>query len=203
MLRDETAIGVIAVSRFNPGLFPDKQVKLLQTFSEQAVIADRERPPVHRARGAQPRPERGAGTADGDGGRAQSDQPFSVRPAERSRHPGPVGGKAVRGRHGVRDAAEGRQQSPLSCGEPWLLTGVVRLYANLSAGTRSRNADRAHFGRGPIQFTSPTFWQTQNTPRVRRRASAAIRTMLGVPLLREGSIIGVFLIARRAVKPFS
>jgi GAF domain-containing protein len=29
------------------------------------------------------------------------------------------------------------------------------------------------------------------------------RTMLGVPLLREGSIIGVFLIARRAVKPFS
>jgi GAF domain-containing protein/CheY-like chemotaxis protein/anti-sigma regulatory factor (Ser/Thr protein kinase) len=39
MLRDETAIGVIAVSRVNPGLFPDKQVKLLQTFSEQAVIA--------------------------------------------------------------------------------------------------------------------------------------------------------------------
>jgi signal transduction histidine kinase len=39
MARDGVAIGVIATSRLDPGLFPESQVKLLQTFADQAVIA--------------------------------------------------------------------------------------------------------------------------------------------------------------------
>ncbi len=39
MLRHGSAIGVIAVTRQVPGLFPEKQVTLLQTFADQAVIA--------------------------------------------------------------------------------------------------------------------------------------------------------------------
>ena len=39
MLREEQVIGVINVCREQPGPFPDKQVKLLQTFADQAVIA--------------------------------------------------------------------------------------------------------------------------------------------------------------------
>ncbi|HLF11707.1 MAG TPA: GAF domain-containing protein, partial [Gammaproteobacteria bacterium] len=39
MLRENNAIGVIAVSRATPGLFTDKQVALVQTFADQAVIA--------------------------------------------------------------------------------------------------------------------------------------------------------------------
>ena len=39
MLRDGQVIGSIAVTRAEPGLFPERQVKLLQTFAEQAVIA--------------------------------------------------------------------------------------------------------------------------------------------------------------------
>src|SRR5262249_41939995 len=39
ILREGTAIGVIAVGRREVGLFPDAQVALLQTFAEQAVIA--------------------------------------------------------------------------------------------------------------------------------------------------------------------
>jgi signal transduction histidine kinase len=39
MLRDEVAIGAIAVMRLEPQLFPKAQVELLKTFAGQAVIA--------------------------------------------------------------------------------------------------------------------------------------------------------------------
>ena len=39
MLRDEVAIGAIAVMRLDPELFPRAQVELLKTFAGQAVIA--------------------------------------------------------------------------------------------------------------------------------------------------------------------
>jgi signal transduction histidine kinase/putative methionine-R-sulfoxide reductase with GAF domain len=39
LIRDGSAIGAISVGRPQPGPFPDKQIELLQTFADQAVIA--------------------------------------------------------------------------------------------------------------------------------------------------------------------
>ena len=39
MMREGVPIGAIALDRKQPGYFPEQQVKLLQTFADQAVIA--------------------------------------------------------------------------------------------------------------------------------------------------------------------
>ena len=39
MMREGRAVGAIVVARAEPGAFPDRQVELLQTFADQAVIA--------------------------------------------------------------------------------------------------------------------------------------------------------------------
>ncbi|MDP1837991.1 MAG: histidine kinase dimerization/phospho-acceptor domain-containing protein, partial [Reyranella sp.] len=39
MLRDDASVGLITVSRKNPGAFDEREIRLLQTFADQAVIA--------------------------------------------------------------------------------------------------------------------------------------------------------------------
>ena len=52
-------------------------------------------------------------------------------------------------------------------------------------------------------FTLPMCWPIRSTPRPKHSNWADFRTILGVPLLREGNAIGVFMIARRTPRPFT
>ncbi len=200
LLRDGAAIGSIALNALEPGGFSDTQVALLQTFAEQAVIAitSAETYRALQTRTSDLQETLEYQTATSDVLKVISRSAFDLQPVLDTV---------------VETAARlcGAEMAAIARREGDLFRAVAQLGfpPDFVADRQSRgamNIDRngvtgraAHEGRvihvqdaaSEPNYPEDAIWVGKQ------------RTSLGVPLLRDNEVIGVILLARQRVEPFT
>ena len=185
LLREGELIGVLVLSATEGrAVSPTSRSSWSTTFADQAVIAIEN---VRLFEEVQARTEdlsEVAAAADRDRRRAQGHQPLDLRPADGAAHAGRIGRAAVRGRQGDDHASDGRRV--LSRRSYGFSPEFIELRQDHPG--RRRSAARSPGARcsKARPSISPTCRPTPNTPSSRRQKLGGFRTMLGVPMLREG-----------------
>ena len=198
MLKEEDLIGVIEIDRQEVRLFTNKQIELMTTFAAQAVIA------VENARLLDELRELlQQQTATADVLKVISSSPGELQP--------------------VFDAmlANATRLCQASYGHMWLCEGnafrTVALHGALPAANQWQSGALFHGGpevpsihavrtRQPVHVVDlrTTNAYLTGDPLARAGADiAGIRTLVAVPMLKENELIGVIIIYRKEVRPFT
>jgi PAS domain S-box-containing protein len=199
MLRDGVPVGAITVSRSVTGPFSDRQVDLLKTFADQAVIAiENVRLFTElEARNRDLTESLEQQTATGEILRVISSSPTDVQPVFEA-----IAASATR-LCGAANSGVFRFDGALihlvahHNWDPERLAAVQRAFP-LSPGRGSVTA-RAILARTMVHTdiaTDPEFTQ-------RSIAAAGFRTSLSVPMLRDGQPIGAITVTRMEPRPFA
>src|SRR5262245_12719763 len=193
LVRDGTVIGVIGTMHRDAASFNDKQVAVIESFAAQAVIAIENTRLLNELRESLQQQ-----TATADVLKVISRSTFDLQVVLNTL---------------VESAARLCEADTVNIGRPKGETlyyeasyGMSREYAEFVAShpagiDRGTVSGRAYLERKivhvPDVLVDPeyTYWGAQKT--------GGFRTLLGVPLLREGLPIGVITLGRTSVRPFS
>jgi two-component system NtrC family sensor kinase len=207
MMRSGLPIGAIAVGRAQTGLFPDRQVNLLQTFADQAVIAIenvrlfaelQQKNEALTLAHAQVSESLEQQTATAEILRVTSSSPTNLQPvldaiAENA-------AKVCNARDAVLFRLEGDTLRIAAQYGTIPASGVEQL---LSVD-RGWVTGRAVVDRRTIHVDDLAAASETEFPKGRERAQRfGHRTTLATPLLREGVALGAILIRRMEVQPFT
>ena len=196
MLRDGSGIGVVSVMRKEPGHFGDKQLELLQTFADQAVIA------IENARLFKELEARNKDLGESLEQQTATSEILKVISASVADIQ-PVLDVIVR--NAARLCEAEYVDLLLRDGE------VLKLAAShgpLPTAAETRPIRRTLVtGRAVMEGRAIHISDLQAVlgefPDVPRRPGITIRTLLCIPLMREGVAIGVLQIRRTEIRPFT
>ena len=199
MLKNNRAIGAISVAASEPGLFPARQIALLQTFADQAVIAI-ENVRLFDEVQARTRDLSEAleqQTATSDVLKAISRSAFDLQPVLQTLVDSAVRlGGADMGAITLREGDTLRFMA--GTGPPELLAYERTNPHPLGRGTFQGRA--AHEG---STIHVPDVFEDAEYERPEAAIMGNFRAVLSVPLKRDQETIGVFGIARRTAGPFA
>ena len=193
-------------SRAKSGPSRRKQIDAAQDLRRPGGDRDRERAALQRAAGPQPRPDRIARAADRDRRDPAGPQRLADRHATGVRcHPA-KGDRVVRGRNGRAPALRRRGLPPA---RPADSRPCVRRCHDEAQATPARLDDRARPGwsASDDRCISPTCSTTPPTATGSRRGWQAVeiggmRTWVGVPMLKDGDVVGGIMAYRKEKRPF-
>jgi GAF domain-containing protein/DNA-binding response OmpR family regulator len=193
MLKDGVPIGVIVTAWLEPGETPRRQIDLLKLFADQAVIAIENVRLINETREALERQ-----TATSEVLKVISGSPTDVQPvldtvAERA-------GLLCRAEGSrVWLAVDGRLRAMTSYGPAYNDSPVAELPLRTSS-----IAGRAFLERRCVHVEDVVPLLDTEYPDVRElQARNGFRTVLAVPMLRDGQSIGVIALLRNQVRPFA
>ncbi|MEJ8847910.1 GAF domain-containing protein [Variovorax rhizosphaerae] len=193
MLKDGEPVGVIVTAWPEPGKTPQRQIDLLQLFADQAVIAIENVRLINETREALERQ-----TATAEVLKVISGSPTDVQPVL----------DTVAERAGLLCRAEGSRVWLVFDGKLRAMTSYGPEYADgagMELPLRSSSiAGRAFAQRRTVHVEDVVPLIDVEYPDVRElQARNGFRTVLAVPMLRDGHAVGVISLLRNEVHPFS
>ena len=200
LMREGTPVGVISLGRRAVGPSPTKQIELVTTFADQAVIAIENVRLFEEVQARTRELQEVARAADCHHRRAQGHQPLALRPSAGARHDRRNRRAALRSRSGDCGSARTARRYRSAAHH-----GYSPEFAELPRATSHCRRARHAVGRGPRR-------RDGSHPRRSRRSGVHVieaqrlggyRAMLGVPLLREGKPIGVICCCAAEPRPFT